>query len=612
MNKDELDPKSSQEKTAAWGDQRGLTKKKRMKGDGNDSHSGTGMAAGMFTDAMGLRLQGITPQQILDDQEWYRGLLLKHKAIGFKRLNPTREEHRDVLRALYSGEHEAIPGIDAPQLNGQEQGWGEVFDVTHDWIETSNQGVKEDWGHTFIDKNWHIDGLAFRDDVPALTSMLMTRHTKLVENDDTCVASLEYLYEIMPDEFKEKLQDARLTHINTGQSRTHPALRTHPVTGVTSLCFAIETFSNDPKLFLENAVERVEQKIDPEGQDREDRLQVTGAVDVDGNVIDMGEIRQWVMDQLKDPRLRFTWRWDEGDLFVWDNRCLVHTFDSGFIVGERIFNRVEMGFEVPYYDPTKNPEPKQYERPQSPVNTNKTSSEEFDKSVEAPIAEDWATAPATQDHIPLVLTEGIYALPEYKYLANGVTLFVIVKDQYSSVPDEIMSLRERCEDPDFHVIKVPYEENHILIKKYARHWHPGEPLIGQIFLFTRNGDYSTSFTSISDELMDRDTLWTDVTSLLEQRRDLRHAGHAWHYPDFMSYPNHMLRPYHWRNLLFESYTDFDEKEGPPKDFLVQYAIDQIFGCFNHYKTNEERKELVEDVRDYLDIMLEMNEHELGR
>lgn len=590
-----------------------MSGEKKMRGDGNDSHSGTGMAAGLHVDGVGLRLQGITPQQILDDQEWYRGLMLKHKAIGFKRLNPTKQEHIDILRALYSGSVQEIAGLDYAVVSGQEIGYGEVIGVTHDWIETTNQGAKEDpEGQTFIDKNWHIDSLAFKDEPAALTSMLMTRHTELVENDDTAVASLEYLYEIMPDEFKEKLQNARLTHCNTGESHTHPALRTHPVTGITSLCFAIETFADDPNLFLDQAVDRVEKQIDPDGQDGKDRLQVTAAFDADGNVIDMVEIRNWIMDQLKDPRLRFTWRWDEGDLFVWDNRCLVHTFNSGFKVGERIFNRVEMGWEAPYYDPAKNPQPRQYDKPKPYVNTNETGTTEFDGSNEPPTAEDWATAPATQDHIPLVLTEGIYALPEYKHLVSDVTLFIIVKNEYSSIPDEIMNLHERCKDPEFHVVKVPYDENHILIKKYAKYWHPGEPVIGQIFIFTRNGDYSTSFTSVNDELMDSHTLWTDVTALLKQRRDLRHAGHAWHYPDFMDYPSHQQRPYHWRNLSFEEYTDFEQDTGPPKDFLVQFVIDQIFGCFNHYKTNEERKELVEDVRDYLDILLEMNEHELGR
>ena len=80
----------------------------------------------------------------------------------------------------------------------------------------------------------------------------------------------------------------------------------------------------------------------------------------------------------------------------------------------------------------------------------------------------------------------------------------------------------------------------------------------------------------------------------------------------MDYPSHVDRPYHWQNLSFSSYTDFENDEDVPKDFLVQFVMDTIFGCFNHYKTNEERKELIEDVRDYLNIMLEMNEHELGR
>ena len=78
----------------------------------------------------------------------------------------------------------------------------------------------------------------------------------------------------------------------------------------------------------------------------------------------------------------------------------------------------------------------------------------------------------------------------------------------------------------------------------------------------------------------------------------------------MSYPSHQERPFRWENLPFARYADFDGD--PPKDFLVQFAIDTIYGCFNHLDTDESRKEIVEDIRDFLNIMLEMNEHELGR
>ena len=132
-----------------------------------------------------------------------------------------------------------------------------------------------------------------------------------------------------------------------------------------------------------------------------------------------------------------------------------------------------------------------------------------------------------------------------------------------------------------------------------------------MFLFTKNGDIARSYKSVDAPMFGGCAGQT--VGMLAARRDLRHAGHAWHYPDFMPYPSHQERPFRWENLSFakpSGYADFDGD--PPKDFLIQFAIDTIYACFNHLDTNDKRKEIIEDVRDFLTIMLEMNEHELGR
>ncbi|MED5208618.1 MAG: hypothetical protein VX895_05765, partial [Chloroflexota bacterium] len=57
--------------------------KPKERGDGNDSPSGTGVASGLHLGRLGLRIQGVTPQEILDDFDFYADLLTKHHAIGF-------------------------------------------------------------------------------------------------------------------------------------------------------------------------------------------------------------------------------------------------------------------------------------------------------------------------------------------------------------------------------------------------------------------------------------------------------------------------------------------------------------------------------------------------
>jgi len=571
--------------------------KPRERGDGNDSPSGTGVASGLHLGRLGLRIQGVTPQEILDDSDFYADLFTKHQAIGFKYLHPTVEEQVEIINCIYRGDDTG------PSSHGSQ---GNVISVDHSWMAEQHPLNIFENSEDFIQGNWHLDNPSM-EKPPSIQSMRMDVRTETVGDDDTMVASLEYLYEILPEHMREYLEDLQVVHslgsdpeanhredeltsVHYGKSITSPALRTHPVTRKTSFWF-------NP----------------------------TECVPVGGTTEPWEEIKTWMMNELQREDLRFRWSWDVGDLFIWDNRNLIHAFTPEFEVGERIFTRYEVGIDQPYYDPSKFTEivesPPKVGNP--PKDERLTVSKKFSSENDGPVKDDWASAVANPDHIPLVLTKGIYALPEFKHLVNSVTIFFIVKDEYSNIPDQITTLWEQiqgsnwaeCDQlpyPDFHVMKIPFDQNHILCSKYAPYWNPGVDPIGQIFMFTKNGDISRAYKSVDDPLFSNCA--NQIVAMTEARRDLRHAGHAWHYPDFMHYPSHKQRPYRWENLPFTSYTgEFEEDGGqPPKDFLVQFAVDTVFGCFNHLKTNEERKEIIEDIRDFLTIMLEMDEHELGR
>jgi alpha-ketoglutarate-dependent taurine dioxygenase len=565
----------------------------RQRGDGRDSPSGGGIASGLHLGKLGLRVQGVTVEEILKDSEFYVELLTKHHALGFKFLHTTSDEQVAVVDALYRG------GEDVPSQ-------GRVQEIDHSWMEDHALNQFDDT-EDFIQGNWHLDN-PFMEKPPSIQSMSMVKRSEKVRNDDTSVVSLEYLYETMPQHMRDYLEDLQCVHslgVNNevehgtevqgtphyGTEVIHPALRTHPVTGRTSFWFGPS------------------REVSPVGGESEQ----------------WEEVKQWIRQELRRLELRFSWTWDEGDLFIWDNRNLLHAFSPEFEVGERIFRRYESGVEAPYYNPSaiqQDFDPSsapvgssKVERPNPATAARPTATAEFDDSVDAPSIDDWENAIGNPDHIPLVLTEGIYALPEYKHLVNSVTLFIITQDAYSVIPTGVQELCSQIDNPDFNGVQVAYNPDHILISKYAKYWNPGIDPIGQILLFTKNGDIARAYESEADLLANR--LPNGVYQALEQiegmllaRRDLRHAGHAWHYPDFMDYPSHKVRPYRWENLAFMDYANFSEP--PPKDFLVQFAIDTVFGCFNHLGTNEERKETIEEIRDFLNLMLEMNEHEIGR
>ena len=561
----------------------------RELGDGNSSSSGTGVASGLHLGRLGLRIQGVTPEEILNDSDFYADLLTKHQAIGFKHLHPTIEQHVEILGAIYRGDDDKPPSE------------GNIINIDHAWMKATNPLNTFENSEDFIKGNWHLDN-PFIELPPSLQSMRMDIRTDNVGNDDTMVVSLEYLYEIMPENMKEYLKGIEIVHslgsdpethhgedeltsLHFGKSVTTPALRTHPVTGKTSFWF-------NP----------------------------TECIPVGGHTEQWGEIKAWMFNELQKPELRFRWSWDVGDLFIWDNRNLIHAFSPEFKVGERVFTRYEVGIEKPYYDPEKFMKIETTPNTGNPPKADqKTATTKFSSENNAPERDDWASAIANPDHIPLVLTKGIYALPEFEHLIDSVTVFFISRDEFSNAPDGITALWESVQgedwaeqdeprEPKFNVVKVPFDENHILVTKYAPFWNPETDPTGQIFLFTRNGDISRAYKSTNDPMFEGCA--GQVAGMLSARRDLRHAGHAWHYPDFMSYPSHQERPFRWENLPFARYADFDGD--PPKDFLVQFAIDTIYGCFNHLNTDESREEIVKDIRDFLNIMLEMNAHEFGR
>jgi alpha-ketoglutarate-dependent taurine dioxygenase/cytochrome oxidase Cu insertion factor (SCO1/SenC/PrrC family) len=513
-------------------------------------------------------------------------------------LHPTIEEQKEILDSIYRGDEDYPPSP------------GNVINVDHSWMAATHPLNRFENTEDFIMGNWHVDN-PFLEYTPALQSMRMDVRTETVRNDDTIVASLEYLYEIMPEHMKEYLEDLEVVHSLGADSETHhgedeltsihygksvisPALRTHPVTGKVAFWFSptecVPVGGTGERALLS-------------GDTRWDTSKYVGSAHPRWQ-----EVKVWMLNELRREDLRFRWSWDVGDLFIWDNRNLIHAFSPEFEFGERVFTRYEVGLDKPYYNPSARvvQEPIPLENPSRA--DHPTGTAEFDDPADAPSKDHWENAIGNPDHIPLVLTEGIYALPEYKHLVNSVTLFVITEDAHTPIPDEVMKACSEIDDPDFHVVQVPYDPDHMLVSKYAKYWNPGIDSIGQIFLFTKNGDVAKAYKSEADPFFLQ--ALHQIDGMLLARRDLRHAGHAWHYPDFMNYPSHKVRPYRWENLAFMDYAHFDGD--PPNDFLVQFAIDTVFGCFNHLKTNEERKEIIEEIRDFLNLMLKMNEHEIGR
>ena len=214
-----------------------------------------------------------------------------------------------------------------------------------------------------------------------------------------------------------------------------------------------------------------------------------------------------------------------------------------------------------------------------------------------------------------MFTKGIYGFPEYSHLFQKVTLFVYSSD--GSLSDDVIAFEKEINNEDFKIVAVTPSDNDKMHRFSTSHLSDKQKL-GQKFLFTQNGDLERTF--LADEDLFRIEPYSDgrpapvplVKTLVEMHPDMRHAGHAWHYPCWFPHQRNLkFRPWDWHNLSFFEYEQFNGGP-PPKDFLVQFAIDTVYGCFNHLETNEERKEIIESIIDYMQYMLELGEYERDR
>ena len=279
-----------------------------------------GMGDRLVTEPKGfISHHNVSVDEIIADPPYYADLLAERKALVFKELNPTRDEHQEMLSLLYQGK--------ATEITDRRHGriWDQDHSVMFNDGKHFNGIAIEDWmAPSRVRMGWHID-FPFWEKPPSLTSMHMTKCDYPAGVGRTWIMDLEQILFLLPLHLKSSLQNATLTH-STGNyadpndplaseqdGSSHSALRTHPVTGRT--CFYWTGH---------NCL--------PEGSE-------------------LYKFMRKLCDEYDEnaPYL-YAHEWSKGDLFIWDNRNLVHTFEGGWEFGSRVFDKVEYGYEQPYFE----------------------------------------------------------------------------------------------------------------------------------------------------------------------------------------------------------------------------------------------------------------------
>ena len=169
---------------------------------------------------------------------------------------------------------------------------------------------------------WHTDDSYFA--IPAKATMLQALSIPEA-GGETRFCNTRKAYEDLPDEMKLRLEGLKAVHSYDtmraparAPERTeiekqetpdviHPLVRTHEDTGRKAIYF--------------NA-NRTDSIV---GMDRKSS----------------DELLDWLHQHIKQPKYRYDHAWRTGDILLWDNRCLVHSVNTDFPVGQpRVHQRI--------------------------------------------------------------------------------------------------------------------------------------------------------------------------------------------------------------------------------------------------------------------------------
>ncbi len=278
------------------------------------------MEAVPVSGALGAEIRGVDLRSLSNDQiTEVRDALHRYEVIFFRGAHLTPEEHMNVAAGF--GEIAIFP---LSRLTGATE---PTFTVITDGPESPSQA-----------DHWHTDVTYIA--TPPKYALL---HAEVVpeRGGDTLWASMTAAYEALSPTMQRLLAGLEVVHDcqsfvagmrakNGGSDMDalgnkmleayppviHPLIRTHPDTGRRAL-------------FISGGFMRY---IDGMHQD-ESRA-----------ILDL------LAHHIEDPRFHCRWRWQPGDLAIWDERCTNHRSAGDYFPQVRCIRRVEIAGDRPYFD----------------------------------------------------------------------------------------------------------------------------------------------------------------------------------------------------------------------------------------------------------------------
>ncbi len=276
------------------------------------------------TCALGAEIQGLSLAEASRNPglaEEVKALLLQHKVLFFRRQDITDREHADFARHFG-------PLEDHPLANSVDGEPG----IIQIWKTPQNPPER-------YENAWHSD--ATWREIPPLGAVLRCLECPPV-GGDTMWANMELAYERLPDAVKETIAGLRARHSMEATFMAakpieerlamkarfpdpeHPVVRTHPVTGRKSLF--VNAFATHFTNFHTARNVRVGQDYTHGGTD----------------------LMRHLISQAFIPEYQMRWRWQAGDVALWDNRCTQHYAVMDYPPCVRRMNRATIVGDKPF------------------------------------------------------------------------------------------------------------------------------------------------------------------------------------------------------------------------------------------------------------------------
>jgi taurine dioxygenase len=271
--------------------------------------------------ALGGEVHGVDLRSLRDDQmAEVLDALHHYEVIFFRGANLTAEEHMDVAAAF--GQIEIFP---LSRLNGATQ---PTFQIITDGPDSPS-----------LADHWHTD-VTYVATPPKYA--LLHAVEMPARGGDTLWASMTAAYEALSPTMQRMLAGLEIVHdcqsfvagmrtkgggaamdelatrmLEAYPPVTHPLIRTHPDTGRRALFLGGDF------------MRRVEGMHEAESR----------------AVLDM------LARHIDNPRFHCRWRWQPGDLAIWDERCTNHRSAGDYFPQVRSIRRVEIAGDRPFFDP---------------------------------------------------------------------------------------------------------------------------------------------------------------------------------------------------------------------------------------------------------------------